>query len=291
MNISIILFILTAIFVSALLILFVGGLLVRADVHRAADARRGRNYPRSHTLEDLRGIQNLMIDFIAKSRPSRRLLGYLTGNDKPVRVMALVRYLRNASSNADSGITPFAGEKIWTALIIMAVSGLIRFGRRGISLSPVGHEVQRRLNVMPDLKATKSKSAVTISAADYQELSAAVVTAKKLALDPGDTALLQEKLVQATVLNHGDLPSDLITMNSRAELVDLETNESLDVILVYPVDASIADGRISVFDALGVAILGHRVGDKFQWPVPYGVRRFEVKSIRFQPEAALQLAA
>jgi regulator of nucleoside diphosphate kinase len=135
------------------------------------------------------------------------------------------------------------------------------------------------------------KPAVTITTPDYQELSAAIVAAKKLATDPGAIALLQEKLANATVLGRGDLRPDLITMNTRAELFDPDTNELLNLMLVYPVDADIQDGRVSAFHPLGAAMLGHLVGEKFEWRVPYGTRQFEVKSIRFQPEAALQQAA
>lgn len=244
MNTSIILFILLAPFVGALLILLVGGLLVRADIHRTAAIRRDRNYPPSRILHDLRAVQDLVIDFIAKSDPSRRFLKYLARNKKPVRLVALV-----------------------------------------------GHEVVRRLNALPPSKGAESGSSVMITAPDYQELTAAITAARKLATDPGKIGLLREKLVQATVLDGGASPRDLVTMNTRAELVDLETNESVELMPVYPVDANILDGRVSVFHPLGAAMLGHHVGDKFEWPVPYGVRRFEVKSIRFQPEAAFQLAA
>jgi transcription elongation GreA/GreB family factor len=38
-------------------------------------------------------------------------------------------------------------------------------------------------------------------------------------------------------------------------------------------------------------MLGQRVGDEFEWPVPYGRRRLKVLSLVFQPEAALASAA
>jgi regulator of nucleoside diphosphate kinase len=72
---------------------------------------------------------------------------------------------------------------------------------------------------------------------------------------------------------------------------ETESAESLELTLVFPMDANFEEGRISVFDSLGVAMLGHRVGDRFNWSVPYGVRGFEVRAIHFQPETALALAA
>ena len=44
--------------------------------------------------------------------------------------------------------------------------------------------------------------------------------------------------------------------------------------------------RLSVLTPLGVRLLGFRVGDVIEWPVPCGVRRLRVERILFQPEAA-----
>jgi regulator of nucleoside diphosphate kinase len=73
-------------------------------------------------------------------------------------------------------------------------------------------------------------------------------------------------------------------MNSRAELLDLETGERMEFTLVCPADANIEEGKISVLAPLGAAMIGYRVGDEFEWSVPYGERRFRVTAVRFQPE-------
>jgi regulator of nucleoside diphosphate kinase len=79
----------------------------------------------------------------------------------------------------------------------------------------------------------------------------------------------------------------VITLNSVAELRDLETNEIMRFTLVLPRDARIEDGKISVLAPLGTAMLGYRVGDEFEWTVPYGRRRLKVTQVYFQPEANL----
>jgi regulator of nucleoside diphosphate kinase len=150
-----------------------------------------------------------------------------------------------------------------------------------------------QLQTQPEACAANAEtsSPAIITPADYRELTAAIVAAKKLAAWQGQTRVLQEKLAHAVIARGGNLPPGVITMNTRAELVDLETNESLKLTLVFPIDANFEQGRISVFDSLGVAMLGCRVGDRFNWSVPYGVRHFEVQVIHFQPETALALAA
>jgi regulator of nucleoside diphosphate kinase len=81
------------------------------------------------------------------------------------------------------------------------------------------------------------------------------------------------------------VPRDVITMHSKAHLVDLESGEELVYTLVFPHEADIRQDKISVLAPIGTAMLGYRVGDVFEWPVPDGLRRLQVKGLLYQPEA------
>ena len=145
--------------------------------------------------------------------------------------------------------------------------------------------------VAPLRNDVEDKSPAIVTAADHRELSAAVVAAKKLAAHAAETQVLQEKLAHAVISPAAQVPPDVITMYTRAELLDIETNEQLNLMLVFPIDANLEQGRISVFHPLGAAMLGRRVGHRFDWTVPYGVQHFEVRAVHFQPEAAFAKAA
>jgi regulator of nucleoside diphosphate kinase len=68
---------------------------------------------------------------------------------------------------------------------------------------------------------------------------------------------------------------------------DETTGERRDVTLVYPGDADISAGRISVFVPVGTALLGLRVGQSIDWELPSGQkRRYRVIDVPYQPEAA-----
>ena|SRR5690349_6991165 len=82
------------------------------------------------------------------------------------------------------------------------------------------------------------------------------------------------------------VPPDVITMHSKAHLIDLDTGEELIYTLVFPHEADIRQDKISVLAPIGTAMLGYRVGDVFEWPVPDGLRRLQVKRVLYQPEAA-----
>lgn len=97
---------------------------------------------------------------------------------------------------------------------------------------------------------------------------------------------LSEELLRAEVVSPQDIPPQVITMNSRVRLQDLNTKADLEYTLVFPADANLEQGRISVLAPVGMAMIGYRLGDTITWKVPAGIKRLKVKKILYQPEAA-----
>jgi len=97
---------------------------------------------------------------------------------------------------------------------------------------------------------------------------------------------LEIELSRAQVVAPTTVTADVVTMNSKVCLRDLDTQEDLIMILVFPREADITQAKISVLAPIGTAVLGYRVGDVFTWKVPDGVRRLQVEKGLYQPEAA-----
>lgn len=97
---------------------------------------------------------------------------------------------------------------------------------------------------------------------------------------------LQVEINRAEVVAPQDIPVDVITMNSTVCLVDLDTGEEETYTLVFPEDADLKLGKISVLAPIGTAMLGYEMGDVFEWEVPAGKRNLKVKKILYQPEAS-----
>lgn len=97
---------------------------------------------------------------------------------------------------------------------------------------------------------------------------------------------LRAELDRAQIVTPQEIPGDVITMNSKVVLLDLDTQEEEVYTLVYPEDANSAEGKISILAPIGTAMLGYRVGDEFEWEVPAGRRRIRVHKILYQPEAS-----
>lgn len=101
-----------------------------------------------------------------------------------------------------------------------------------------------------------------------------------------DLKQLKVELERSQRVVPDNVPGDVVTMNSTVCLTDLESGEEMTYTLVFPKEADIRQGRLSVLAPIGTAMLGHRVGDTFEWQVPDGTRRLKVEKILYQPEAA-----
>lgn len=108
-----------------------------------------------------------------------------------------------------------------------------------------------------------------------------------------DTTALRGELERAELVEPGAMPGDVITMNTTAlvEVVDDQQQAHAHALtLVYPRDADGSSDKVSILAPVGSALLGLRVGDSIDWPLPGGRRaRLHVQAIRYQPEAAGQL--
>jgi len=97
---------------------------------------------------------------------------------------------------------------------------------------------------------------------------------------------LEKELDRGKLVDPEQVPVDVITMNSKVHLKDLDSGEDLFLTLVFPSGADIKENRISVLAPIGTALLGYREGDTIEWKVPSGLRRMQVIKVIYQPEAS-----
>jgi regulator of nucleoside diphosphate kinase len=128
---------------------------------------------------------------------------------------------------------------------------------------------------------------IFITAFDKKRLDELIAVAREFgehARDDLDD--LAKELGRANVLEPTEVPANVVTMNSKVVLHDLDTSENETYILVFPKKANASSGAISVLAPIGTAILGYREGDSVEWPVPAGIRHIRIEKILYQPEAA-----
>jgi regulator of nucleoside diphosphate kinase len=128
---------------------------------------------------------------------------------------------------------------------------------------------------------------IYVTRQDHQRLTNMLEEA--LARNSRDSAFLKElarELALAEAVEPKDVPPDVVTMNSRVVLQDVESGEQMDYTLVFPEKADIEQGRLSVVSPIGTAILGYAKGDTLSWHTPGGPRKLQILDIPYQPEAA-----
>lgn len=106
---------------------------------------------------------------------------------------------------------------------------------------------------------------------------------------PGSKLHLEElksELDRAVIIEPQAIPADVITMRSQVRLRDLNSGEEMICTLVYPDEADMLAGKISVLAPIGMAILGYRESDRVEWTIPGGIALLQVEKILFQPEAS-----
>ncbi|HWU83393.1 MAG TPA: nucleoside diphosphate kinase regulator [Methylophilaceae bacterium] len=104
--------------------------------------------------------------------------------------------------------------------------------------------------------------------------------------EPASLTRLEDELARCDEVAAEAVDADVVTMNSRVELCDLASGQTHTLTLVFPQQADASAQRVSVLAPLGTAILGYRVGDVIDWPMPAGVRQYQILAIHYQPEAA-----
>ncbi|GAA3922381.1 nucleoside diphosphate kinase regulator [Luteimonas lutimaris] len=132
-----------------------------------------------------------------------------------------------------------------------------------------------------------ARPSIVMSRLDYDRIEALLEGANERGID---TASLEAEMERADVVEPAQMPGDVISMNSTARFVDESSGEERELTLVYPRDATGEPGRVSILAPVGSALLGLRVGQSIDWPMP-GNRTLNLRvlSIKYQPEAAGEL--
>ena len=97
---------------------------------------------------------------------------------------------------------------------------------------------------------------------------------------------LEGELGRGKVVKSQDIPNNVITMNSKIRLLNMDTQEEMIYWLVFPDNADANQGKISILAPIGTALLGYKAGDIIEWKVPAGLMKLKVEGILYQPEAA-----
>lgn len=123
---------------------------------------------------------------------------------------------------------------------------------------------------------------IVMSRPDWDRLEALLESPADRNL-PGAGALRAE-IDRASVVEPGEVPADIVTMNTTARFAD-DAGANYTLTLVYPEGAG-QPGTVSILAPVGSALLGLKVGQSIDWSLPGGKStRLRVLEVLDQPEA------
>jgi regulator of nucleoside diphosphate kinase len=96
---------------------------------------------------------------------------------------------------------------------------------------------------------------------------------------------LRRELDGARVVEPKHISRDVVTMGSTVRFVDLQNDRREMYTLVYPDEADLSVGKLSVLSPLGTVLLGTRAGDVVRVASAAGPRAVKIEAVVHQPEA------
>ena len=96
---------------------------------------------------------------------------------------------------------------------------------------------------------------------------------------------LWKELDRAIVVSRDSISSSVVTMYSRLRYRDESAGVCHQIQIVFPEDADVGEGKVSVLAPVGAALLGLALGQAIDWEFPDAqTRRLRVEEILYQPE-------
>lgn len=130
---------------------------------------------------------------------------------------------------------------------------------------------------------------ITLTFSDYIHLQDLLREARQFGFQPVSLLdALEADLNCAEVVTSSAIPRHVFTMNTFARLTDTTTGEGSEYTLVFPEEANLQQGKLSILSELGIALLGFSVGSTIDWESPEGPRRTRIDTFRFHPETTGQ---
>jgi len=128
---------------------------------------------------------------------------------------------------------------------------------------------------------------IILNRLDYLRIKKRIENARKLRSIAGSEAeSLLNELESASIMEPGDIPPDVVTMNSVVRISFSGTEKRVQFQVVYPDQANFKENKISIFSPIATALIGYRIGDEIEWVVPGGLTKIKIEDIIYQPEAA-----
>ncbi|MXO72980.1 nucleoside diphosphate kinase regulator [Alteraurantiacibacter buctensis] len=117
----------------------------------------------------------------------------------------------------------------------------------------------------------QARPPIQIRESDAERISNLALNAE--ARMPQVADLLLKEIDRARLVRDDHLPPDIVGMNCTVTFVDDASRTERTLQLVYPHEADIEAGRISIISLVGAGLIGLRAGQSISWPDREGHER------------------
>ncbi len=125
---------------------------------------------------------------------------------------------------------------------------------------------------------------VILSEDDFRQLSS--LTENVSAQGNKQEMTLSYELSRAKVLKNEKMPEQVVRLNSRVKVKDLDSKREMVFDIVLPQFSDVKANKISVLTPMGSALIGLAAGSKIAWKMPAGIRNLEVMEAIYLGEQA-----
>lgn len=117
--------------------------------------------------------------------------------------------------------------------------------------------------------------------ADYDLLVKFVFSSMSpMSADNKSAEQLYEELKNAEIYHAaGDIPNDVVRVNSVVDVFEETTGQGHKFRIVMPEEANLRKQKLSIFAPMGIALVGYRKGQKVHWQMPSGDRIFYIRDV------------
>jgi len=110
--------------------------------------------------------------------------------------------------------------------------------------------------------------AITITESDFERLDRLAAVAAKTF--PRTADFLAREIARANIVDSSARPPGVVGMGTAVAYRDDVTGNERTVTLVFPDEADLAAGKISVLTPVGAALIGLSAGQSIEWRTPGG---------------------
>lgn len=142
-------------------------------------------------------------------------------------------------------------------------------------------KIVAELNNLTDVEYPKIKDALSEARAqgDLSENFEYRAARRAQAKTISRIRFLQNILKYSRVLDTKNLPRDQVTLLSKVEFTNLDTNVRKTFTIVSPHEMNLEEGKISLKSPIGQALMGKKAGDEVLVQAPAATLRLRIESV------------